>query len=102
MKVAVTGAAGFLGWHVRCALKARGGYEVRTIDRADWADAARLDAALADADAVLHLAGANRGDPAAVRADNEQLAATLTTALDRVGARPTTVYANSIQAGNGS
>ena len=33
VKVAVTGAAGFLGWHVRCALKARGGHEVRTIDR---------------------------------------------------------------------
>jgi UDP-2-acetamido-2,6-beta-L-arabino-hexul-4-ose reductase len=102
MKLAVTGAAGFLGWHVRCALRARGVHEVRTVDRADWADAARLDAALADAEAVLHLAGANRGEPDSVRAENEQLAGALTAALDRVGARPTVVYANSIQAGNGT
>jgi UDP-2-acetamido-2,6-beta-L-arabino-hexul-4-ose reductase len=102
MKLAVTGAAGFLGWHVRCALKARGGHEVRTIDRADWADPSRVDAALAGAEAVLHLAGANRGDPDTVQTDNEQLARALSAALDRLGARPTVVYADSIQAGNGT
>jgi UDP-2-acetamido-2,6-beta-L-arabino-hexul-4-ose reductase len=102
MKLAVTGAAGFLGWHVRCALRARGGYAVRMIDRAEWADPQRLDAALAGVDAVLHLAGANRGDPDGVRADNERLAGLLTDALDRVGGRPAVVYANSIQAGNGT
>ena len=102
MRVAVTGAAGFLGWHVRCALKARGGHEVRTVDRAEWADPFRLDAALAGAEAVLHLAGANRGDDEAVRTDNEQLALELTAALDRAGARPAVIYADSIQAGNGT
>lgn len=102
MRVAVTGAAGFLGWHVRCALKARGDAEVRTVDRPDWADPDRLDAALAGADAVLHLAGPNRGDPDEVRTGNEQLAGVLTAALDRVGARPAVVYANSVQAGNGT
>jgi UDP-2-acetamido-2,6-beta-L-arabino-hexul-4-ose reductase len=102
LKLAITGAAGFLGWHVRCAVKARGGHEVRTVGRAEWADPERLDAALAGADAVLHLAGVNRGDPDEVRTGNERLARELTAALERSGARPAIVYADSIQAGNGT
>ena len=49
MKVVVTGAAGFLGWHVRCALKARATESLSTVDRADWDDPAALTAAQAGA-----------------------------------------------------
>lgn len=101
MRYAVTGAAGFLGWHARCALKARGD-QVVAIDRARAQNPDRLDAALRDVDVVLHLAGVNRAEPAVLRADNPALARELTTALDRAGARPHIVYANSIQSGNGT
>jgi nucleoside-diphosphate-sugar epimerase len=70
MSVVVTGAAGFIGRHVTASLLARG-HRVVGIDRRRWtpapgasavvadlADASdAVDAALASADAVVHLAG---------------------------------------------
>src|SRR5699024_8942794 len=101
MKVAVTGAEGFLGWHTRCALRASGD-ECVPIGRASFADPDRLDAALVGVGAVLHLAGVNRDEPEALRAGNVDLARRLTAALDRVGTSSAVVYANSIQSGNGT
>ena len=102
MKIAVTGADGFLGWHTRCALKARGTFEVVALSRDVVADDRRLPDALQGTDAVLHLAGVNRADPDALREDNLLLAQRLTSSLDRVSARPVIIYANSIQSGNGT
>lgn len=102
MRIVVTGAAGFLGWHTRCVARARGIREVGCIDRPEWASPDRLDRMLAGADAVLHLAGSNRAEPDALRADNLSLARQLTAALERTGTRPVICYANSIQAGNGT
>ncbi|MBA3294977.1 MAG: capsular biosynthesis protein, partial [Geodermatophilaceae bacterium] len=59
MRVAVTGADGFLGWHVRCALKARGD-QIVAIGRKITAEPSVLDQAVKGVDAVLHLAGVNR------------------------------------------
>jgi UDP-2-acetamido-2,6-beta-L-arabino-hexul-4-ose reductase len=101
VKVAVTGSSGFLGWHTRCALKSRGD-EVVPIDRQVVRDADRFEDAVRGADVVLHLAGVNRADPNELRDVNTSLAHRLTTALDRAGAQPTVVYANSIQSGNGT
>lgn len=102
MRVAITGATGFLGWHTRCGLRARGIADVVCVDRAEWAAPDRLDAALAGVDAVLHLAGINRADPHALRSGNHDLAVALTASFDRTDVRPAVVYADSIQAGNGS
>jgi UDP-2-acetamido-2,6-beta-L-arabino-hexul-4-ose reductase len=102
MRIAVTGAAGFLGWHARCALRARGIDEVIALSRDVTADAARLDAALRGVDAVLHCAGVNRAEPDVLRDDNLAVAEALTASFDRVAARPVVAYANSIHAGNGS
>ncbi len=98
MKVAVTGADGFLGWHLRVRAKAlRPDWDVVPIAEADWPDlAARLDGV----DAVVHLAGINRGSDSEVRDGNVALAADLVAALGP--SRPRVVYANSIQAGNGT
>lgn len=100
MKLAITGSAGFLGWHSRCALKMRGD-EVVAIDHSAAA-AASLEDAVRDVDVVLHLAGVNRDEPDALREVNLSLARDLTAAMDRAGVRPTVVYANSVQSGNGT
>jgi UDP-2-acetamido-2,6-beta-L-arabino-hexul-4-ose reductase len=101
MKIAVTGANGFLGWHTRCTLRARGGYEVVAITRDVIADPARFQLALSRSDVVIHIAGVNRA-PDDLLQENVSLAKQLTDALDRAGEHPAVVYANSIQGGSGS
>ncbi len=101
MKVAVTGAYGFLGWHARCALKAREDQFV-AVGRSVAENADRLAVAVADVDVVLHLAGVNRDEADVLRGKNLSLARDLTRAIERSGSRPSVVYANSIQSGNGT
>lgn len=93
MKVAVTGAKGFLGWHLCCALRAAGA-EVVPIDRQAFAAPATLAATLGAVDAVVHAAGANRSDDAVVELTNVGLAGQLSAALPAV-APPHVLYLNS-------
>lgn len=59
MKIVLTGAGGFLGWHTRLRLAALTDHEVLPVSRENWPE---LDALVASADAVIHLAGVNRAD----------------------------------------
>ena len=93
MKYVVTGAAGFLGWHTRARLVVDPDAQVVALGRGDspeaWAEA------MAGADAVLHLAGLNRGEPDELEAGNLALAERLVAACEAVDARPAIVYAGS-------
>lgn len=99
MKVLLTGASGFLGWHTRVRLAAVGGHDVVAVARPDWP---RLPELIADVDAVVHVAGVNRGDDAEVHDGNVALAGDLAAALPAATRRPVVVFANSVQAGNGT
>jgi UDP-2-acetamido-2,6-beta-L-arabino-hexul-4-ose reductase len=115
MKIVITGAQGLIGWHAaarlhaqNCAARFKGlaaVHEVVALDRAGFGDPARLRAALAGADAVLHFAGVNRGPEAQVEAGNLAIATTLAQALSAGGTGgtgraggPHIVYANSTHA----
>ncbi|MFE0590883.1 NAD-dependent epimerase/dehydratase family protein [Micromonospora echinospora] len=103
LRVAVTGAGGFLGWHVRVLARALGWPEPVVLTRADLTDPATVAARIAGVDRLLHLAGVNRGDPTEVAAGNVRLAAALARGLERCPQPPgAVVYANSTQAGNGT
>ncbi|TNH27624.1 SDR family oxidoreductase [Micromonospora orduensis] len=103
LSLAVTGAGGFLGWHVRVLLRALGWPEPTVLTRADLADPAVVAHRIAGVDRVLHLAGVNRGEPADVAAGNVQLAAQLANGLRACPDPPIgVVFANSVQAGNGT
>ncbi|MFI2711457.1 NAD-dependent epimerase/dehydratase family protein [Micromonospora sp. NPDC018662] len=103
MKLALTGAEGFLGWHVRVLARALRWPDPVVVTRSDLAEPAALAGKLAGADRVLHLAGVNRGDPAEVAAGNVELATALVRGLRRCPTPPKTLaYANSVQAGNGT
>ena len=99
MRVLLTGAGGFLGQHVRLRLRALTDHQVVPVDRASWPRLAEL---ARGAEAVIHVAGINRGDPAEVEHGNVDLAEDVAAAVRAGGGSPVLVFANSIQAGNGT
>jgi UDP-2-acetamido-2,6-beta-L-arabino-hexul-4-ose reductase len=96
VKVLLTGAEGFLGWHTRARLAATTDHQIVPVTRSTWPD---LDRLVADADAIIHVAGINRGPDPDVREGNLGLAEDLATAVRSSGARPNIVFANSVQSG---
>jgi UDP-2-acetamido-2,6-beta-L-arabino-hexul-4-ose reductase len=97
----MTGASGFLGWHVRVLARALGLPAPIVVGPTEFADPRRLAELLDGADRVLHLAGVNRGEPAQVAAGNFELAKALAVGLRRCMTPPKIVaFANSTQAGN--
>ncbi len=99
MRVLITGGSGFLGWHTRLRLHAQGEHEVAIVTRESWPD---LRALAAETDAVIHIAGVNRGDDDEVVGDNVRLAEDVAAAVRETGRPLRIVYANSIQSGNGT
>jgi UDP-2-acetamido-2,6-beta-L-arabino-hexul-4-ose reductase len=101
--VVVTGAEGFLGWHLRVLARAMTMPEPIIASRDTLADPLRLARMLDGVDRVVHMAGVNRGEPDEVAAGNVQVANDLAVGLRACKTPPkTVVYANSIQAGNGT
>lgn len=94
--VAVTGAAGFLGWHLRCRMLAVGGYEVVVVDRLLLNDDS-LSSELSRCAAVVHLAGVNRGSDTEVEEGNIALAERLVEGLEQTGSTPHVIFGNSNQ-----
>jgi UDP-2-acetamido-2,6-beta-L-arabino-hexul-4-ose reductase len=96
----LTGANGFLGWHVRVLARSLGLGDPVPVSRDELRDADRLAGILSGADRVLHVAGVQRGAP---EAGNRKLADLLVAGLRRCSTPPkSVVYADSIQAGNGT
>ena len=95
MKIVLTGAGGFLGWHTRLRLAALTDHEVRPVTRENWSELAGL---VADADAVIHIAGVNRANnDDAVEQGNIQLGADLTAAVIASNRALRVVMAGTIQ-----
>lgn len=100
MKVVITGAAGFLGWHTACRLRAVEGIEPIRLGRAEMADVRALEAAVAQADAVVHIAGVNRAPrDELVEQGNLDLAVQVGKVVRSAGRPVDIVFANSVQAG---
>ncbi|GAC1652930.1 MAG: NAD-dependent epimerase/dehydratase family protein [Acidobacteriaceae bacterium] len=98
MKVLVTGADGFIGANLRVVLAACNGYEVLSITRATTA--MQLEQTVAQADAVIHLAGVNRPqDPTEFATGNADFTALLCEVLLASGRAMPVAFASSIQAG---
>ncbi|SDB80390.1 UDP-2-acetamido-2,6-beta-L-arabino-hexul-4-ose reductase [Raineyella antarctica] len=96
MKILLTGADGFLGWHTRTRLSAQGDHEVVPVTRSMWG---QLSALARDVDAIIHVAGVNaHGEPTG----NSDLAAQVAEAARNSDSCTRIVYANTIHAGNGT
>lgn len=96
MRVVITGASGFLGWHTRLRLAATTEHEVIPVTRENWST---LDSLVAQSDAVIHLAGVNRANSdSEVEEGNKQLGADLARAI-QLSERPLrVVMSGTIQA----
>lgn len=97
MKILLTGGDGFLGWHTRVRLRALTNHDVVVADRRSWSDLPHL---ARGADAVIHIAGVNRGSAVDVEQGNLSLARDVGDAIRASAGQPTVVFANSIQSGN--
>ena len=96
MKIGITGADGLIGWHQRAYLKAiDGGHEIRLANRATFKRPESLAEFVQSLDAIIHLAGMNRGTDAEVEATNAALARDLVAACEQTGTCPFLVFANS-------
>lgn len=94
-RVLVTGAFGMLGFHLRARLHVLEQVELLCAGREEFANEQTLDALTAQADAVVHLAGVNRGTDEEVEGGNLSLAATLVDSLRRVRSSATVLFASS-------
>lgn len=95
MKVIITGAAGFLGWHTLIRLKTVPDLELVQVTRDNWA---QLPEIAQSADALIHLAGQNRGEPDQVFETNINLAEDIAAAIAHSRPSIKVIFANSIQA----
>ena len=104
-RLVITGAAGLIGFHLRARAHGLEGFETIPLDRAAFnrvdSEASEattgptLGRALTDADAVVHLAGMNRGDDHELESTNIDLARRLIDALDASDRKPHLVFASS-------
>lgn len=98
--IALTGAGGFLGLHLRAAAQEYG-IDIIGVPLGDDFDPAQAQNAFNAADRVIHLAGVNRGTDYEVTDGNALFAQQINTTLYRVEQPPSGLtYASSIQAGN--
>ena len=93
--VGITGASGLLGWHTRCHLRATSDVDVLAAGRELFEDEDALDRFVSSCDAVIHLAGINRGSDDDVLNVNRGLADSLIRACRRTESQPHVVFANS-------
>lgn len=108
MKIVVTGSAGLIGWHasvrlhaLNCAARFKGSpdpIDLVCLNHAGFEDTGKLQAALKNADAVLHFAGVNRAPDEVVEVANPQISHALIAACHASGSDPHIVYANSTHA----
>lgn len=94
-RIGITGADGFLGWHLRARLLPQADFTVSCAARGTFSGPGELEAFAAGCDAIVHFAGVNRGEERDVEEGNIALARALADALAAAGNRPHVVYANS-------
>ncbi|WP_271800490.1 NAD-dependent epimerase/dehydratase family protein [Dietzia maris] len=95
MRIVVTGAGGFLGWHTRLRLAALTDHEVRPVTRQNWS---KLTELVANSDAIIHLAGVNRADSDdVVEQENIRLGSDLAAAIAASGRALQVATASTIQ-----
>jgi UDP-2-acetamido-2,6-beta-L-arabino-hexul-4-ose reductase len=98
LKIGITGIDGLLGWHLRAYLHSGQKTAARGVDRATYLDPRALADFVQNVDAVVHLAGMNRGNDAELEETNINLTNRLIAACEQTGSKPHIVFASSTHA----
>ena len=95
-RVVLTGGGGFLGWHVRAALRELEA-DVELVALGSGADVDGVASAISGADLVIHLAGVNRGTDDEVHDGNALFSTQLADAIRQADQTPAkVVYAGTV------
>ena len=98
MRIGITGADGFLGWHLRSLLHGDTTEDTTVpCDQVSFADDHALDNLVVTSDAIVHFAGINRGTDDEVLNGNLAITDRLVAALVRSRRSPHVLFASSIQ-----
>jgi len=100
--IGITGVDGLLGWHLRSFLHGQAGVTVRGADKPEFASGEALLKFVSGCDAIVHLAGMNRGDEAEVARVNVELTEALLGACSAAGAKPHIVFSSSTHISRGT
>lgn len=95
MRIGITGAYGLLGFHTSAYLKTVEGIEIRRAGREAFASPESLRTFVDGCDAIIHLAGMNRGDEDEVAATNVALTEQLAAACTAAGIAPHILFSSS-------
>lgn len=95
LRLGITGGRGFLGWHIRVHVHADRSIEAVSAGRDVFSDPAALASFVRDKDAIVHLAGLNRGDEAEIERTNVALTGMLIDACRHDRVQPHILFANS-------
>ena len=101
MRIGITGARGFIGWHMQCFLKTIAEEVTVTLaGREEFSSAQALENFIRDVDVVFHFAGVNRADDQLLHDGNIKPAELLVEALKAANALPVVVYSSTTHAEN--
>ncbi len=93
--ILITGSDGLIGWHLRCFLLGKDRVQVIPCSRAQFADDSYLQAAISQADNIVHLAGLNRGDDDEIESVNISLGQRIVDFCRKLERRPHVLFASS-------
>lgn len=93
-RIGITGAEGFLGWHLRAYLHSRG-IAARCATRATFSSSEELAEFAGQCDAIIHLAGMNRGGDVEIERTNVALTEQLISACTVTGRCRHILFSNS-------
>lgn len=99
-RIGITGASGFVGWHLRVFLHSLQDPAMQSLPagRETFASPAALRQFVRQADVIVHLAGMNRGAEGAIEQTNAALTDSLIEACEAEAVSPHVIFANSTHA----
>src|SRR3989344_5880880 len=94
-KIGITGASGFIGWHLRSFLLRQGLISQIIIDENDFIEEISLIDKVSKCNTIVHLAGMNRGDEKKIYSTNIDLTKKLIEACETAKVAPKIIFISS-------